>query len=116
MNRILRQEETGRSIHNIKQEDDEYKRGLIELQRMVNESPLDIKKEFDSERVTADERDKTLEEVEKQKTRKNHVYKGYNLEAIKPEIKRETTTNKLYREMSRSDDIKYNNNIFKPSK
>ena len=48
MNRILRQEGTGRSIDNIKQEDDEYKRGLIELQRMINESPLDIKNEYDS--------------------------------------------------------------------
>ena len=83
---------------------------------MINESPLDIKKEFDIEKITVDERDKTLEEVEKQKLRIKHVYKRYNPETIKPAIKGENTLNRLYREMSLFDDIKHNNNILKPSK
>ena len=56
--RFLRSEDSGKSIENIKLEDEAYKLGLIEVQKMINERPLDIKKEFDSEIINADERDK----------------------------------------------------------
>ena len=83
---------------------------------MIDEGQLDIKKAFDSERITANERDKTLEQLEKQNTIMKHIYKRYNPLTIKPAFTREMTIIRLYREMHLFDDIKGNNIILKPTK
>ena len=57
--RFLRQDSSGRSIEDIKDEDKVYKDGLIELQKEINRKTKNIKK-YDSEMINADERDKKL--------------------------------------------------------
>ena len=116
LNRFLRQEETGRFIDDIKQEDEAYKLGLIEVQRIINENTEDIKKAFDIEKINADERDKKLENMEKDKIKTNKILKRYNPVTIKPAIKKETFDKRLKREMQILEDIQTSKDSLKPSK
>ena len=116
LNRFLRQEETGLSIEDIKQEDLAYKEGLVEIQRIINEGSEKIKKDFDSEKINADERDIKLEEKQNLKTKVTHILKRNNPVKINPVIKGERLNERLNREIQLLDEIQNSKNILKPSK
>ena len=107
LNRFLRQDDLGKSIEDIAEEDKIYKNGLLELQNKINRKTENIKKKFDSEIINANEMDQKLKKLENYKIKTNQYSKRYNPVNIRPAIY-EPIQKKINIEMDLLEEFKKN--------